>query len=221
MIGFWRKSVFVTYLGAILAVVGYLLALQNEMPVYAFVGMILACVCDMFDGKVARLEKGRTDQEKNFGVEIDSLADIICFIAIPALTIYQMMNGEMLLDTGDGITVKWYQIAVLALYVVCGIVRLAYFNVAMSDKDKAIKQYTGLPVPMSVPIFALVWILHKAIGFSYDLRAIIYTIVVPIVGYLHISKIKIKKYTSKWFYITVCLISAIGIAIMVVLSLKK
>ena len=53
------------------------------------------------DGKVARLEKGRTEQEKDFGVEIDSLADIVCFIAIPALTIYQMMNGEMLADGGD------------------------------------------------------------------------------------------------------------------------
>ena len=91
----------------------------------------------------------------------------------------------------------------------------------MSDKDKAIKCYTGLPVPMSVPIFALVWILHKAIGFSYDVRAIIYTVLVPLVGYLHISKIRIKKYTNKWFYITVCLISFLGIAIMVALSIKK
>jgi len=221
MIGFWRKSVFITYLGATLAVVGFLLALYNKMPVYAFVGMILACVCDMFDGKVARLEKNRTEQQKEFGVEIDSLADIICFIAIPAFTVYQMMNGEMLADGGGNITIKWYEIAVLALYIVCGIVRLAYFNVAMSDKDKAIERYTGLPVPMSVPIFALVWVLHKVIGFSYDVRALIYTIVVPLTGYLHISKIKIKKYTSKWFYIIVCLISFIGIGIMIALSLKK
>jgi CDP-diacylglycerol--serine O-phosphatidyltransferase len=217
MIGFWRKSVFITYFGALLAVGGYLLALQNKMPVYAFVGMILAAVCDMFDGKVARHEKNRTEQEKSFGVEIDSLADVICFITIPALTIYQMMNGEMLLDKPD-IAVKWYQIAVLALYIVCGIVRLAYFNVAMSDKNKAIEYYKGLPVPLSVPIFALVWILAKAIPFSYDVRSLIYTIIVPIVGYLHISKIRIRKYTNKWFYITVCLLSAIGIAVMIALT---
>ncbi len=218
MIGFWRKSVFITYFGALLAITGYLLALQNKMPVYAFVGMILACVCDMFDGKVARHEKNRTEQEKDFGVEIDSLADVICFITIPALTIYQMMNGTMLADGGNGVTCHWYQIVLLALYIICGIVRLAYFNVAMSDKNKAIEYYKGLPVPLSVPIFALVWILHKAIGFSYDVRSIIYTIVVPIVGYLHISKIRIRKYTNKWFYISVCLISALGIALMIVLS---
>ena len=96
MIGFWRKSVFVTYLGAFLAVSGYLLTLHYKMPVYAFVGMILACVCDMFDGKVARHEKNRTEQEKDFGVEIDSLADIVCFIVIPALTILSAKDSVII-----------------------------------------------------------------------------------------------------------------------------
>ena len=217
MIGFWRKSVFVTYLGALLAVTGYLLTLKYKMPVYAFVGMILACVCDMFDGKVARHEKNRTEQQKDFGVEIDSLADIVCFIVIPALTIHQMMSGEMLIDGTSSLVCHWWQILILALYVVCGIVRLAYFNVAMSDKNKAIEYYTGLPVPMSVPIFALVWLVAKVFKLDIDTRALIYTIIVPIVGYLHISKIRIKKYTNIWFYITMCIISAIGIALFVLL----
>ena len=217
MIGFWRKSVFITYLGALLAVGGYLLTLHYKMPVYAFVGMILAAVCDMFDGQVARHEKDRTEQQKDFGVEIDSLADIVCFIVIPALTIHQMMSGHLLIDGTDALVCKWYQVVILALYVVCGIVRLAYFNVAMSDKNKAIEYYTGLPVPMSVPIFALVWLIAKVFNFSIDTRALIYTIVVPIVGYLHISKIRIKKFTNIWFYISMCIISAIGIALFVLL----
>ncbi len=217
MIGFWRKSVFITYLGAFLAVGGYLLTLHYKMPVYAFVGMILAAICDMFDGKVARHEKNRTEQQKDFGVEIDSLADIICFIVIPALTIHQMMSGHLLIDGTDALVCKWYQVVILALYVVCGIVRLAYFNVAMSDKNKAIEYYTGLPVPVSVPIFALVWLIAKLFKLDIDTRALIYTFVVPVVGYLHISKIRIKKYTNIWFYITMCLIAAIGIALFVLL----
>ena len=217
MIGFWRKSVFITYLGALLAVGGYLLTLHYKMPVYAFVGMILAAICDMFDGKVARHEKNRTEQQKDFGVEIDSLADIICFIVIPALTIHQMMSGHLLIDGTDALVCKWYQVVILALYVVCGIVRLAYFNVAMSDKNKAIEYYTGLPVPVSVPIFALVWLIAKLFKLDIDTRALIYTFVVPVVGYLHISKIRIKKYTNIWFYITMCLIAAIGIALFVLL----
>ena len=217
MIGFWRKSVFITYLGAFLAVGGYLLTLHYKMPVYAFVGMILAAICDMFDGKVARHEKNRTEQQKDFGVEIDSLADIICFIVIPALTIHQMMSGHLLIDGTDALVCKWYQVVILALYVVCGIVRLAYFNVAMSYKNKAIEYYTGLPVPVSVPIFALVWLIAKLFKLDIDTRALIYTFVVPVVGYLHISKIRIKKYTNIWFYITMCLIAAIGIALFVLL----
>ncbi len=196
MLGYWNKSVYITYLGAFVASSGFLLTLKTGNVDYSFVGMIIAAVCDMFDGKVARHIKNRSEEEKSFGVEIDSLADIVCFIAIPAFTVYLYGLKE------------WYQIIFLALYVVCGIIRLAYFNVAMSDKDKAIKSYQGLPVPVSVLIFGLVWLLSKGIEFNPNL---VYTILVPIVGFLHISKIRIKKFTDNWFYISVCIIALIGI----------
>ena len=196
MLGFWNKSVYITYLGAFLAISGFLLMLTYGDIDYAFAGMILAMVCDMFDGKVARKLKNRTEMEKDFGVQIDSLADIVCFITIPALTIYFSGMKEI------------YQIIILALYVVCGIIRLAYFNVAMSDKNKAIEYYQGLPVPVSIAVFGLVWLLTKAFTFNV---ALVYTILVPIVGYLHISKIRIKKFTGSWFYITVSLLALIAI----------
>ncbi len=196
MLGFWNKSVYITYLGAFLAVTGFLLMLTKGDVDYAFAGMIMAAVCDMFDGKVARKIKNRKEIEKDFGVQIDSLADIVCFITIPALTIYFFGMKEV------------YQIILLALYVVCGIIRLAYFNVAMSDKNKAISYYQGLPVPVSVAIFGLVWLLTKVCTFNVSL---VYTILVPIVGYLHISKIRVKKFTGSWFYITICLLALIAI----------
>ena len=196
MLGYWNKSVYITYCGAFVASVGFLFTLKTGNFDYSFVGMIIAAVCDMFDGKVARHIKDRSEKEKDFGVEIDSLADIVCFIAIPAFTIFLYGLKE------------WYQIIFLALYVVCGVIRLAYFNVAMSNKDKAIEYYQGLPVPVSVFIFGLVWLYAK--GFKFD-PTIVYTILVPIVGYLHISKIKIKKFTNNWFYISVCVLALIGI----------
>ena len=196
MLGYWNKSVYITYLGAFLASCGFLLSISTNNIDYSFVGMILAAVCDMFDGKVARHIKDRTEEEKSFGVEIDSLADIICFIAIPAFTLFYFGMREN------------YQLIFLAMYVVCGIIRLAYFNVAMSDKDKAIAYYSGLPVPMSVAIFGIVWILSKMISFD---TAMVYTFLVPIVGYLHISKIRIKKFTNLWYYLVVCLLALIGI----------
>ena len=77
MLGYWNKSVYVTYLGAFFAVSGYLLFLTTGNIDYSFIGMILAVLCDMFDGKIARSMKNRSDQEKNFGVEIDSLSFVL------------------------------------------------------------------------------------------------------------------------------------------------
>lgn len=198
MLGYWNKSVYITYCGAFAAVVGLLLGIKFGDVDYAFVGMIVAAVCDMFDGKIARHIKSREEQEKDFGVQIDSLADIVCFITVPAIALYFFGMQEV------------YQIIILALYVVCGIIRLAYFNVAMSDKNKAIEYYQGLPVPVSVFIFGLVWLLLKICSFN---AVLVYTILVPIVGLLHISKIRIKKYTGTWFYVTISLLAIIAIVL--------
>ena len=199
MLGYWNKSVYITYFGAFVAVFGLLFAFKEGNPDYAFAGMIIAAVCDMFDGKVARHIKNRKEVEKDFGVQIDSLADIVCFITIPVITLYSFGLNHI------------YQMLFLAFYVVCGIIRLAYFNVAMSDKNKAIEFYQGLPVPVSVFIFGLVWLLWKIFNISLNTIQIIYTILVPIVGLLHISRIKIRKYTDNWFYIVVSLIALITI----------
>lgn len=199
MLGYWNKSVYITYFGAFSAVIGLLLAFRYGNVDYAFIGMIVADICDLFDGKIARHMKDRKEIEKDFGVQIDSLADVVCFITIPAITLYFFGLREI------------YQVVLLALYVVCGIIRLAYFNVAMSDKNKAIHSYQGLPVPISVPIFGIVWLLLKFFDFDATL---VYTILVPIVGFLHISKIKIRKYTGNWFYIAATLLAATAIILV-------
>ena len=198
MLGFWNKSVYITYLGAFAAVAGLLLGIKYGNVDYAFVGMIIAAVCDMFDGKIARHMKNRKEIEKDFGVQIDSLADVVCFITVPAITLYAFGLNEI------------YQIVLLSLYVVCGIVRLGYFNVAMSNKEKAIEYYQGLPVPMSVPFFGIVWLLLKLFSFN---AVLVYTILVPIVGFLHISKIRIRKYTGAWFYILISALAIIAIVL--------
>ena len=149
MLGYWNKSVYITFLGAFIATCGLLFTMKTGNIDYSFVGMIIAGVCDMFDGKIARHMTKRKKKKKEYGVQIDSLADIVCFITIPAITIF--ISGFN----------ACYQIILLGMYVVCGVIRLAYFNVAMSDKDKAIKVYSGLPVPTSVPIFGLVWLIGK------------------------------------------------------------
>lgn len=199
MIGFWNRAVYITYFGAFCAVFGLLYGIKTGNMDWAFLGMIVATICDMFDGKIARKIPNRTEHDKDFGVEIDSLADIVAFIVVPAFTIYHLgMNN-------------WWQIILLTIYVICGIIRLGYFNVVMSDKNKAIEYYMGLPVPISIVIFGLVWLLGKSCNFILDKQVFLYTFLVPLTGFLHISKIKIKKWTGTWFYTLACIVAIVSI----------
>ena len=212
MLGFWNKSVYITYLGVLSSVLGFIFFIVYKNVDYAFYGAIIAGVCDMFDGKVARKIPNRTEEEKNFGVEIDSLADIICSITIPVLTVFLWIFCDY---TNTLTTPNIYMIIITALFIVAGIVRLAYFNVAMADNTKAIKVYTGVPVPASIIAFGLVWLINHFVGMSINTLQLIYMILVPLMGYLHICKIKVKKLTGNWFYITVTLVAFISILLTI------
>ena len=72
MIGKWNKSVILTYIGLAFAVAGIFLASREGCLNYAWCCLMAAGVCDLFDGAVARKVK-RTDEEKKFGVELDSM----------------------------------------------------------------------------------------------------------------------------------------------------
>ena len=82
IVGKWNKSVILTYAGLILAVLGMFLALTQEKINYAFCCLMVAGICDLFDGMVARRCK-RTEEEKKFGIELDSIVDTMSFIALP------------------------------------------------------------------------------------------------------------------------------------------
>ena len=89
----------------------------------------------MFDGKVARTKKNRTDDEKLFGVQIDSLCDVICFGVFPALFCYFLGVRGIL------------GVFAIAYYGICSVIRLAFFNVLETNRqrveDGANKFYHG------------------------------------------------------------------------------
>ncbi|MBQ8118058.1 MAG: CDP-alcohol phosphatidyltransferase family protein [Lachnospiraceae bacterium] len=142
ILGMWNKSVVLTYVGLAFAVLGMCLAMTGGKVSYAYACLIAAGVCDLFDGAVARKVK-RTEEEKQFGIELDSLVDVMSFIALP-VTIFCAM----------GYTRVW-QIAVYVLYAVSGIARLGYFNVMTADENGPVKYYTGLPVTYAALIFSV------------------------------------------------------------------
>lgn len=148
MVGKWNRSVILTYIGILLALSAMILFVNSQAR-YAMLCFMAAGICDLFDGTVARKCK-RTEEEKNFGIQLDSLADVFNFVALPIVLIISVCGF------------KWYSAVPCAMYLILGIARLAYFNVVAeekADKDKPVKYYTGLPVTYAALIFPVTYLL--------------------------------------------------------------
>ena len=93
MLGVYDYTVILTYISLMVSIGGMLFSLNGDCRM-ALVCLAISGLCDMFDGKVARTKKDRTEVEKRFGIQIDSLADIVCFGVSPAILCYRMgMRG--------------------------------------------------------------------------------------------------------------------------------
>ena len=85
MIGIFDYTVILTYLSLLSAGTGIIVSLHGNGHPYWGVFFLLICgICDLFDGKVARTKKNRTEMERNFGIQIDSLSDMVAFGVLPA-----------------------------------------------------------------------------------------------------------------------------------------
>ncbi len=113
-------------------------ALQGEFA-WAGSAILLGAVFDMLDGRVARLAKASSE----FGVQYDSLCDLVSFGCAPAIMMYQYGLHSF----GR---IGW---VLCFLYMACGALRLARFNV-MSGIGKASGDFTGLPIPMAAAVVA-------------------------------------------------------------------
>ena len=179
MIGFYDYTVLLTYMGFASGMFGIYLSVIGE-PFKAILCLMFSGLCDMFDGKVARTKKRRTIEERQFGIQLDSLSDLVCFGALPAMIGYSL-----------GIKSN-YLIPLIIFYPLAALIRLAYFNMleVFRNSSKPVKEYTGLPVTSSALIFPLLFAFKNLIGKYFPLA---YGILLFIVGCLFISKIKIKK----------------------------
>ena len=146
MIGFYNYTVILTYMGMFSGFMGIVSAWGGNLKM-ALLCLICSGICDMFDGKIASTME-RTKQEKRFGIQIDSLSDIICFGVLPALIVLGA-NKESLL-----------YILISATYLLCALIRLAWFNVNEEERQDSEeggrKEYLGLPVTTSalgIPLF--------------------------------------------------------------------
>ncbi len=120
MLGFYDYTVVLTYISLAISVAGMTRAFEGDFKV-AILCLAMSGLCDMFDGKIARTKKNRTEDEKKFGIQIDSLCDVVCFGVFPAIICYCLGMNRI-----PGIMI-------LCLYCVASVIRLGYFNV-MEEK---------------------------------------------------------------------------------------
>lgn len=180
MIGKWNRSVIVTYAGMLFAVAAIFL-LMSGLNKYAMMCFMGAGICDLFDGTIARMCK-RTDEEKNFGIQLDSLVDVVSFIALPVVLVIRICG------------VKWYSVIACAVYALFGVCRLAYFNVCQEeneDKDSPIKYYTGLPVTYAAMIYPLLYL--SSIWLDAAVTGYILCAAMAVMAVLFILKLKFIK----------------------------
>lgn len=180
MIGYYNVSVILTYIGLASSVVGIFMAMDGNLTIAIFL-LLFSGVCDMFDGKIARRTK-RNDDEKAFGIQIDSLCDLVCFGAFPAVICHRL-----------GVSGIFGSI-ILFLFVLAGVIRLGYFNVTEQVRQASTtenrKFYQGLPITSSAVLLPLIYLFRNLIGkpFPIVLGASMFLISV-----FYIANIKVKK----------------------------
>ena len=181
-IGFYDYTVILTYMSLVSAVLGMVFAHQGAFGA-AMLCLFLSGFCDAFDGTVARTKKNRTEDEKAFGIQLDSLCDVVSFGVAPAFCFYCMG-----VDSALGIVI-------LCAYCVCAVIRLAFFNVQEAKRQKtesgSNKYYRGLPVTTSAMIFPAYWLLRGLLpGRAFVIGLYILT---ALTAFLFILDFRVKK----------------------------
>ena len=183
MIGVYDYTVILTYLSTILAMAGMFLAFSGNET--AAVLLLVACgMIDLVDGPVARTKKNRKEDEKSFGIQIDSLNDLISFGVLPAVIGFMVRPGLS------------PEKIVFLLFPLCGLVRLAWFNVQEANRQKETdekrKYYTGVPITTSSIVIPTYFILFRNL-LPETVYYILFVVVFAVLGFLFVSKLRIPK----------------------------
>ena len=186
MLGFYNYSVILTYLGLASSVFG----ITQVIEVYkgkgnysiAFLCLLISGLCDLFDGRIARMKKDRTDREKVFGIQIDSLCDLVCFGVFPGVLGYSFG-----FNYGLGL-------AAAIIIVLAAVIRLGYFNTVEQERQAATNEkrheYRGLPVTTVAIILPIIYIAKGLVGTAFPY---IFQVCLIIISLLFLIKFKVRK----------------------------
>lgn len=181
-IGYYDYTVLLTYTSLLSAITGMYYSVHGDF-FHAVFFLMLSGLCDAFDGTVARTKKGRTPGEKAFGIQLDSLCDVISFGLAPAS--FCFFVGV------DGIPGR----LILFFYCLCAVIRLAYFNVLEAERQQteegANKFYRGLPVTSISIILPLCCLLQYFLPQEHFV--LLLHLLMVAVGFLFILDFPVKK----------------------------
>jgi CDP-diacylglycerol--serine O-phosphatidyltransferase len=166
LVGYYHYGVILTYLSVAAAIVGICFSVGGNRDAYPEIGVIcllISGICDAFDGAVARTRKNRTREDRMFGERIDSLADLVAFGVAPAMIGFGMKIN------------RWFYLPVFIVFVLCGLIRLAYFDVTETIRTEDPNcgkrtYYEGMPitnVAFFLPIFFLIATLFERGSIAY------------------------------------------------------
>lgn len=181
LLGYYDYTVVLTYAGMLAAFYGVMRAISGDFR-GSVLCLMIAGICDMFDGAVASTKKGRDVNQKNFGIQIDSLSDLISFGVLPGLMVY-MLSGQNILVG-----------AIAGLYTLCALIRLAYFNILEEQRQKETtekrKCYLGVPVTTIALLLPLAYLIY---GTKYVHSYLIFSILLVVTAIGFVIPVEVKK----------------------------
>jgi CDP-diacylglycerol--serine O-phosphatidyltransferase len=157
-----------------------IIAAFNGNYLYAAVGIAIAVVFDGIDGKVARLTKTTS----RFGVEYDSLADLVAFGVAPAILVF----AWALRPYG-----KFGWLAVF-LYVACGALRLARFNVQADTVES--RYFRGLPIPGAAGLIVATVFLFYRLDVRGEVTNFFILLMIYLLAFLMVSNIRYPSFKN-------------------------
>ena len=174
--------------GLLCAVLGIYFSIVGNFPV-AIIGVLWAILFDWTDGIIARQITGRTDHQRAFGGQLDSLIDIISFGIFPA--VFLLSYGKFS---------PWFLPGVF-LIVAASAIRLSYFNIFGLIDDKT---YMGLALDNNVIILAFVFLFEGLV--NHTVFSIILYVLLVVLPVFNVAPIRTPKFAGKWFYVLVAYI---------------
>ncbi len=180
--------------GLLCAVLSIYYAVLGNFPV-AIIGMLWAVFFDWGDGIIARRMKGRTDEYRAFGGQLDSLIDIVSFGICPA--VFLLSYGEF-----D----PWFLPGAFVI-VAASAIRLSYFNVFGLIDDST---YMGLALDNNVIILAFVFLFDGF--FSQPIFSVIIYAMLMLMAVFNLAPVRTPKFAGRWFY--VLLVYVLGLTVI-------